>query len=104
MCPSAALAMGRHPTVPLVTITLSFYPLDGEGLPTTETTPEATLEDRRNTRCYLRQEAHASGSDADARRSRETTTLHRKRQAQVHALRSALPCPPTTDLGPDEIV
>jgi hypothetical protein len=43
--------MGRHrPTVPLVTITLSFYPLDGEGLPTTETTPEATLEDRQSTK------------------------------------------------------
>ena len=41
--------------------------------------------------------------DADARRSRETT-LHCKCQAQVHARRSALPCPPTTDLGPDEIV
>ena len=55
-------------------------------------------------RCYLRREAHASGPDADARRSRETTTLHCKRQAQVHARRSALPCLRTTDLGPDEIV
>ena len=51
-------------------------------------------------RCYLRREAHASGPDADARRSRETTTLHCKRQAQVHARRSALPCPRSTDLGP----
>jgi hypothetical protein len=57
----------------------------------------------RAQRCYLRREAHASGPDADARRSRETT-LHRKRQAQVRARRSALPCPPTTDLGPDKIV
>ena len=57
----------------------------------------------RAQRCYLRREAHASGPDADARRSRETT-LHCKRQAQVRARRSALPCPPTTDLGPDEIV
>jgi hypothetical protein len=54
-------------------------------------------------RCYLRREVHASGPGADARRSRETT-LHRKRQAQVHARRSALPCPRTTDLRPDEIV
>ena len=68
MCPSATLPMGRHPTVPLVTVTLSFSPLDGEGLPTTETTPEATLGDRRITKMQS-----ASGGPCQRPRRRRTT-------------------------------
>jgi hypothetical protein len=50
MRPSAAFPMGQHLTVPLIIITLSFPSLDGKGLPTTETTPEVILEDRRSTK------------------------------------------------------
>jgi hypothetical protein len=43
MRPSTALTMGRHLTVLLVTIPLSFSPL-GEERPTAETTPEVMLK------------------------------------------------------------
>ena len=50
MYPSAALPMGWHLAVPLVIIPLTLSPLDGEDCPTSETTPEITLEDRRSTK------------------------------------------------------
>ena len=72
MRPSAALAL----TVPLVTIPLTISPLDGEDLPTTETTPETTFEDRRIIkRRYWHRNALASGPDGDPRPSRENTLL-----------------------------
>jgi hypothetical protein len=62
--------------------------------------PSRTAEAQRR---YRHRNALSSCPDADARHSRETT-LDCKRQARVHAHRSALQYPPTTDLGPDEIV
>ena len=67
MRPSAAFPMGQHLTVPLVTITL-LPPLDGKGLPTTETTPETILEDRRSTKLLS-----ASGGPCQWPRRRPTT-------------------------------
>ena len=62
--------------------------------------PSRTAEAQRR---YRHRNTISSCPDADARHSRETT-LYCKCQAQVHAHRSALQYPPTTDSGPDEIV
>ena len=99
MRPSAVPPMGQHLTVPFVTIPLAFSPLDGEDRPATETTLETTLEDRRSTKTLSASECPCQ----QPQRFREKT-LHREGQAQVCARRSALPCPPTADLEPDETV
>ena len=91
MHPSAALPMGRHPTLPLATISLSFPPLDGEDHPATETIPEITLEDRQ---CCQHRNVLVNCIDADARLSRKKR-LRRERHAQVRACLTALPCHPT---------
>ena len=94
MRPSAALPMGRHPTLPLATVSLSFPPLDGEDHSATETIPEITLEDRQAQRCCHYRNALVSCLDYDARLSRKKT-LRRERQAQVRARLTALPFHPT---------
>ena len=94
MRPSAALPMGRHPTLPLATVSLSFPPLDGEDHSATETIPEITLEDRQAQRCCHYRNALVSCLDYDARLSRKKT-LRRERQAQVRAHLTALPFHPT---------
>ena len=93
MRPSAALPMGRHPTLPLATISLSFPPLNGEDHPATETIPEITLEDRQSQRCCQHRISLVSCLDADARLSREKT-LRRERQAPVRSRLTALQCHP----------
>ena len=93
MSPLAALPMGRHPTLPLATISLSFPPLDGEDHPATETIPEITLEDRQSQRCCQHLISLVSCLDADARLSREKT-LRRERQAPVRSRLAALQCHP----------
>ena len=94
MRPSATLPMGRHPTLPLATISLSFPPLDGEDYPATETIPEITLEDRQAQTCCQHRNALVSCIDADARLPRKKT-LRRECHAQVRACLTALPCYPT---------
>ena len=94
MRPSAALPMGRHPTLPLATVSLSFPPLDGKDHSATETIPEITLEDRQAQRCCHYRNALVSCLDYDARLSRKKT-LRRERQAQVRARLTALPFHPT---------
>ena len=76
------------------------FPLDGEDPTTTETTLETIPRIAEAERRHRRRTALASGPDAYARLSREKI-LHCER---VRARRSALPCPPTTDLGHDETV
>ena len=71
---------------------LSLSPLDGEDLP-----PSRTAGAQR---CYPYWNALAGGPDA-ATTSREKT-LNCERQVQVRARRSALQCPLTADMGPNE--
>ena len=85
MRPSAVPPMSQHLTVLLVTIPLAFSPLDGE--------------DRQSTKTLL-----ASVCPCQQPQRFREKALHREGQAQVCARHSALPCPPTADLEPDETV
>ena len=63
--------------------------------------PQKSFLRAAGARFYPYRNALSRGPDADPRLSREKT-LNCKRQAQVCAHRSALQCPLTVDIGPDE--
>ena len=63
--------------------------------------PQKSFSRAAGARFYPYRNALSRGPNADPRLSREET-LNCKRQAQVCARRSALQCPLTVDIGPDE--